>query len=186
MIQTPEEYQQSVEQKMQARAERHAREHEAQAAERAQEAQATETALAQTQQAQQLQADVRRQHEAVAEARRNRPTLIAKYKSNPAGVRYVLTLRQVCLRCGSEHTRSRTDHTPHVLVCQECTTEWFASHCWSCATGLVDSRDPETPPCKQCGWPKCAVCSACNQKGCATNPYHAGHRQRDEATASGA
>jgi len=183
MIQNPEEYHQLVEQKMQARAERHAREQEAQEAERVQEAQATQAALAQAQQAQQLQAEGRRQSEAAVEARHQRPTLIAKYKSNPAGLRYVLTLRKFCLRCGSEHTRRRSDHTPHVLVCQECATEWFASHCWSCATGLVDSRDPETPPCKKCGWPKCAVCGACDQKGCATNPYHTGHRQRDEATA---
>jgi len=183
MIQNPDEYHQLVEQKMQARAERHAREHEAQEAERVQEAQATQVALAQAQQAQQLRADVRRQREAVAGARHQRPTLIAKYKSDPAGLRYALTLRKVCLRCGSEHVRNRLDHTPHVFVCWECSTEWFASHCWSCATGLVDSRDPETPLCQQCGWPKCAGCGACNQKGCSTNPYHTGHRQRDEATA---
>lgn len=183
MIQNPSEYHQLVEQKMQARAERHVRERQAQEAEQVQEAQVTRAAQAQAQQAQQLQAKAKRQHETAAEAIRQRPTLIARYRSDPTGLRYVQTLREVCLRCGSEQARNRLDQTPHVFVCRKCATEWFAGPCWSCATGLLDSRDPETPQCKQCRWPKCAVCGACNQKGCSTNPYHTGHRQREEATA---
>jgi DNA-directed RNA polymerase subunit RPC12/RpoP len=180
LIQNPDEYRQLVQQKMRARAERHVRERQSEEDEQAREAHATEAAQAQAEQAQRLRADEIRQHEATAEARRNRPALLARYKSDPDGLRFIVTLREVCLRCGSENVRTRSDNMPHVLVCRDCSSEWLVSHCWSCATGLLDSRDPGTPRCKQCGWPKCAVCGACNPQGCSTNLYNSGHRQRDE------
>jgi DNA-directed RNA polymerase subunit RPC12/RpoP len=165
MTQNPDEYRQLVERKMQARAERHVRERQAEEAAQEWEAQAAQAAQVQAEQAEQLRSDEKRQREAAAEARRNRPALIAQYRSDPAGLRHVVTLRDVCLRCGSDFVRSRSDQRSQMLVCPECSTEWLAGPCWSCSTGLVDSRDPETPPCKECGWPKCAVCGACHPQG---------------------
>ena len=182
MIETPDEYRQLVEQKMLARTERHVRENQTEQDEQAREAHATQVAQARAEHAVQLHAAERRQQEEVAEARRSRPALIAQFRSDPVGLRHVVTLREVCLHCGSEQVRCQSDTLPRVLVCPDCGTEWSASACWSCATGLLDTRDPETPPCQQCGWSKCAVCGACNPQGCSTNPYTTEHRQRDEVT----
>jgi len=178
----PEELSAVAQQKMRDRAERHVRERQAAEEERGREAQALQVAQDLAVQAQQVQAEAGRQREAAAEARHSRPDLVVRYKRDPVGLRHVATLRDVCLNCGSENIRTRADQAPHVRVCWECSAEWFASGCWSCTTGLLDSRDPETPPCKQCGWPKCAICGACNPQGCSTNPYNASHRQRDEVT----
>ena len=183
MVRTPDEYRQLVEQKMLARAERHVRENQADQDEQAQEAHATQVAEARAEHTQQLHLAEISQREETAQARRNRPALIAKFRSEPAGLRRIVTLRDVCLHCGSEQVRCQSDTLPHVLVCPDCGTRWSTSACWSCATGLLDTRDPETPRCEKCGWTKCAVCGACNPQGCSTNPYSATHRQRDEVTA---
>ncbi len=172
-----------VQQKMQARAERHLREKQAAADDLAREADAQRAAARLAEQDQQVLAVERRQREAAAEARRQRPALMAHYKLAPAGVRLVATLRDVCLNCGSEHIRIHTDSRPHVRMCSNCNTDWFASQCWSCATGQLDSRDPETAPCPQCGYLKCADCGSCNPHGCSTNPYSANQRQADAAAA---
>jgi hypothetical protein len=165
---------------MKARAERHLREQEVAQAEQAREAQAALTAQSQAEQVQQARAEASQQREAIAEARRNRPALLTQYKSHAARVRFVPTILDVCLKCGSENVRTRADNMLHMLVCTECYFEWYASRCWSCTTGRLDSRDPETPLCERCNFPRCAVCGACNLQGCSTNPYHPGHRQRDE------
>ena len=181
MLETPDEYRQLVEQKMLARSQRHVREHQARQDEAAREAAAAEVARARAERVQQLHtAEMRRQEEA-AEAIRSRPTLIAQFRSDPTGIRLAVTLREVCIHCGSEQARCQPASQPLVYVCPECNTHWSAGPCWSCASGLLDTRDPETPRCKQCGWPKCAVCGACNPQGCSTNAYNSGHRQRDEA-----
>ena len=177
------EYNEMVAQKMQARAERHVRENQAEHDEQAREAQVARASQARDEQLRQQHLSEMRQREVVAEARRNRPALIVQYRANPAGVRLVSTLRDVCLHCGSEQVRCLSDSLPRKLVCPDCATKWTASACWSCDSGLLDSRDPETPRCPQCGWSKCAVCGACNPQGCSTNPYNPGHRQRDEEAA---
>jgi hypothetical protein len=181
MIVTQDEYRQLVQQKMQARAERHVREDQAALAEQAREAQGVRSAQALAEQKQQLQADKTRQREAAAAARRNRPALIAQYKSDPAGLRNITTLTDVCLRCGSEQVRCSSTNIPYMLVCPECSTQWTVSSCWSCTKGQLDSRDPENVRCKACGWLKCTECGACNPRGCTTNPYNTSHRQRDLA-----
>ena len=183
MIETPDEYRQLVEQKMLARSQRHIRENQAQQEEQAREAVATQAARAQVERARQLQMAKMLQQEETADARRGRPALIVQFRKNPAGVRNAVTLRDVCLHCGAEDVRCQSNSLPRVIVCPDCGTSWSASPCWSCTTGMLDTRDPETPRCKQCGWSKCAVCGACNPKGCSTNPYSIGHRQRDEAEA---
>jgi hypothetical protein len=183
MTETPEEYRQLVEQKMLARAERQVRENQAEQDEHAREARAAEVAQAQAEHARQLRVAAMRQQEEAAEARRNRPALIAQFRSNPAGLRHAVTLRDVCLHCGSDHVRCQSDILPRILVCPDCATKWSTSACWSCTTGRLDTRDPETPRCQQCGWSKCAVCGACNPQGCSTNPYNINLRQRDAVTA---
>jgi hypothetical protein len=180
MLETPDEYRLLVEQKMLARSERHVRENQAQQDEQAAEARAAVVAQARIERAQRLHVVEMRQQEEVAEARRNRPTLIAQFRADPTGLRKAVTLREVCLHCGSEQVRCQSDNLPRVLVCPDCATRWIANACWSCATGLLDTRDPETPRCRQCGWPKCAECGACNPQGCSTNPYNSSHRQQDE------
>ena len=183
MTESPDNYSELVQQKMQARAERHVLEQQAAQEAQDREAQAALTARSQAEQAEQARTEAHRLREVAAAARRNRPELAAQNKSNPIGLRFVSTLQDVCLRCGSENVRTRADNAPHILVCPECSLEWYVSPCWSCTTGLVDSRDLETPPCEQCGYPRCAVCGACNPQGCSTNPYTASRRQRDEAPA---
>jgi hypothetical protein len=185
MLETPDEYRQLVEQKMLARNERHIRENQAQQDEQAREAGATQAAQAKADQARELHVAKMLRQEETAEARRGRPMLIVQFRNNPAGVRNAVTLRDVCLHCGSEDVRCQSDSLPRILVCPDCGTSWSAGICWSCTTGMLDTRDPEMPRCKQCGWPKCAVCGACNPQGCSTNPYSASHRQRDEVTAGG-
>jgi hypothetical protein len=177
------DYDELVQQKMQARSERHVREQQAAADEQVREAGEAQAAAVVAEQARQVQAGERQQREATAVARRNRPALMAQYKLEPAGLRLVATLRDLCLNCGSESIRIRTDSRPHVRMCSNCGTEWFANQCWSCTTGQLDSRDPETAPCPQCGVIKCADCGACNPHGCPTNPYNTNHRQRDEVAA---
>ena len=184
MTENPNEHSDLVEQKMLARAERHIREQQMAAEEQRREAEAVQAAEAVAEQARHVQAEERQRREVEAEARRNRPALMVQYKLAPAGVRHVATLRDLCLNCGSENVRIRTDSRPHVRMCSNCNTEWFASRCWSCTTGQLDSRDPETAPCPQCGYLKCTVCEACNPHGCSTNPYKDTYRQRDEAAAN--
>jgi hypothetical protein len=183
MTESLDEYRQLVDQKMLARAERHVRENQAHDDEQARETQAAQVEQTRVEQAAQQHVIALRQQEVTAEARRNRPTLIAQFRVNPAGLRHAVTLRDVCLHCGSEHARCQSDVQPLVLVCPDCSTKWSASDCWSCTTGLLDSRDPETPRCPQCGWTKCPVCGACNPRGCSTNPYSAAHPQRAEVAA---
>lgn len=179
MTLTDEEYRQLVEQKMRARADRNARERQAERDAQEQEARDVLAAQAQAVQKRQQQVEQLRQHEAAAAARRNRPALLSKYKADSTGIRLVDTLKNVCLNCGSEWVRGKTAYTHHTLVCEECWAEWYINQCWSCDTGRLDSRDPETPACRTCGKIKCAVCGACNREGCNTNPYNAAHRQRD-------
>jgi hypothetical protein len=182
MSETDNDYRVLVEQKRQARTERNARLRVAE--QEAQEREASEAQAAQmrAEQDRQALAELARQREAAAEARRNRPVLIAKYKADPSGIRHVETLKQVCIHCGSERVREKSASAPHVLICTECWAEWYVNRCWSCQTGWLDSRDPETPACEVCGRTKCAVCGACNRNGCSTNPYSAAHRHRDVET----
>jgi hypothetical protein len=183
MMEKTDEYRREVEQKMQARAERHIREHQAEQAEQAREVAATKQAQARTEHALQLHVAHLQLREETAIARRNRPTLIAQFRADPTGIRHAATLREVCLNCGSEHVRCQSDTLPLILACPDCSTKWSASACWSCTTGLLDTRDPETPRCEKCRWPKCAVCGACNPQGCSPQAYTASHRQRDEVIA---
>lgn len=184
MTQTDEDYRQLVEQKMLARTARNARERQAEQDEQEREASEARAAQARSEQERQKRAEVAHQRDLAAEERRNRPVLFIKYKADPTGIREVETLKHVCIRCGSEWVRGKTAQTLHVLVCEECWSEWYVNRCWSCATGKLDSRDPETPPCPVCGRIKCAACSACNPNGCTTNPYSAAHRQRDGVVTS--
>jgi hypothetical protein len=183
MLQKSDEYRQLVEQKMLARAERHVRENQAEQAQQVREAKAAQLANTKVELARQRHVANMLRQEETAGARRNRPTLIAQFRSDPAGVRNATTLRDVCLKCGSEDARCQSDGLPLVLVCPDCSTQWSASTCWSCATGSLDTRDPETPRCKQCGWTKCAVCGACNPLGCSTNAYSSSHRRSNELAA---
>src|SRR5689334_15377686 len=129
MNESSDEYTNLVQQKMQARAERHVREQQAETDEQMRELATAQSAQAVAVKAQQLQTAERRQREADAEARRNRPNLMAQYKLAPAGVRLVATLRDVCLNCGSENIRVHTHSRPHVRMCSNCNAEWFASRC---------------------------------------------------------
>ena len=172
-----------VDQKMQARAERHIRENQAEQDEQVREAEVARAVQARDEQIHQAHLNELRVREVAAESRRNRPALIVQYRADPTGVRLVSTLRDVCLHCGSEQVRCLSDSLPRKMVCPDCATKWTANACWSCSDGLLDSRDPETARCPQCGWSKCAVCGACNPQGCSTNPYNTGHRQRDEEVA---
>jgi hypothetical protein len=183
MLQNPDEHQQLVEQKMQARAERHIRESQAQAAEQAEEARTTLADQAKAEVARQQNVVQKQQQEARAEARRTRPVLLVQFRANPAGIRLAETMQEVCLTCGSEQPRCQSTSEPPILVCPECSTRWSVSACWSCDTGRLDTRDPETPRCEKCGYTRCADCGACNPNGCSTNPYSLTHRQRDTAVA---
>jgi len=183
MIQTPDEYRQLVEQKMLARRERHVLENQARLEDEAREARAVEAARAQVESAREWHAAEMRRREVAAEAIRSRPALIAQFRSDPAGLRNAVTLQEVCIHCGAEQARCQSTSLPLVLVCPDCATRWSAGACWSCATGQLDTRDPESPRCQQCGWPKCVACGACNPQGCSTNTYNTGHRQRDEVAA---
>lgn len=179
MSQTELEYQDLVKQKMLARAERNTRAHAAEQEALVEEGRMELAAQGRAEQARQKVAEQRRQSEAIMDARRQRPTLLIRYKADPTGIRHVETLQHMCMSCGSEWVQGKTATTRYILVCKECRAEWYVNQCWSCVTGRLDSRDPETPPCEECGRIKCAECGACNVNGCSTNPYNNSHRQRD-------
>jgi hypothetical protein len=80
-----------------------------------------------------------------------------RYRSNSHGVRLRHELRNVCLRCGSKSNGSSF----FVCTSSQCGETWRVNHCGLCKE-IVDSRDPETPRCPNCGWLICAACHACN------------------------
>jgi hypothetical protein len=104
---------------------------------------------------------------------------VDRYSSDRRGIRLQHVSRR-CLECGDNRIISkRAAFGLPNRTCQNCGVEWYASHCWSCGSGKIDSRDPDTPACPVCKWHKCAQCQACNQSGCSTNPYNSGNRARD-------
>jgi hypothetical protein len=94
------------------------------------------------------------------------------------GPRYVASK---CDKCGAGSARRIFGQFGANYQCSgpSCTEKWYHSHCWSCSTGVVDSRDPATPPCKICRWHTCARCGACNEDGCSTNSYHRTNKAKD-------
>lgn len=96
--------------------------------------------------------------------------IIQKYTENPRGVRNEPRMRNVCLVCGSQNVRPRSQEEHYYRVCRDCGAEWYVNNCWKCGKGCVDSRDPETPQCSVCGWYKCENCGACKSgcPGCST------------------
>jgi len=108
-----------------------------------------------------------------------RAAMIAQYTLNPKGVRNVWCLREVCLRCGASEAQTLYEKFGPNRRCRRCGETWYVNHCWSCSTGWIDSRDPETPTCSVCGWHKCAACNSCRILGCTTNPYKRGRRHSD-------
>jgi len=113
-----------------------------------------------------------RANEEAERAQLNR--LLLRYQSNPARVRFEDPLRNVCLKCGTS-----VNWEGLTRKCPSCKESWYSSHC-SCQNGRVDSRDPDTPRCSDCGWLRCADCGACKD-GCRTNPSESvpsGPRQR--------
>jgi len=180
-----EEYRQLVEEKMKARAERNARQRQAEreAAEQAvrEEREAKERAEEEKRQEAEREAEREKKLRIEKEARQKlqRLNLVQKFKTTPKGIRNVEALRSICIECNSDNVQDRSPSEHYFKVCQECNAEWYVNHCWSCGPGLVDSRDPDTPQCSVCGWYKCAVCGACKLDGCSTNPYNREHRFRD-------
>jgi hypothetical protein len=115
----------------------------------------------------------KRQTRATAEKARQEAKLrelAQHYKLKPNGIRNELLMRNVCLRCDSLNVKSRSDFESYFRVCQDCGNEWYVNDCWNCGDGHVDSRDPETPQCKSCGWYQCKICGAC-QQGCTARPF---------------
>jgi len=96
MTDQSDEYNALVAQKMQARAERHVRENQAEQVETAREAEVARAVQARDEQFRQQHLSEMRVREVAAEARRNRPALIVQYRADPTGVRLVATLRDVC------------------------------------------------------------------------------------------
>jgi len=82
----------------------------------------------------------------------------------PAGIRYMSWMANVCF-CGSNNIQRITQQgfKPN-RHCRNCPREWHVDHCWNCGS-MVDSRDPETPPCSNCNWLICANCNACADRG---------------------
>jgi len=91
--------------------------------------------------------------------------LIHRYMIEPQGIRHDALMWSVCLNCGSQNVRPRSQKEHYYRTCQDCGVEWYVNNCWKCGRGRVDSRDPETPQCSVCGWYKCEVCGAC-KAGC--------------------
>ena len=84
-----------------------------------------------------------RANEEAERAQLNR--LLLRYQSNPARVRFEDPLRNVCLKCGTS-----VNWEGLTRKCPSCKESWYSSHC-SCQNGRVDSRDPDTPRCSDCG-----------------------------------
>jgi hypothetical protein len=82
------------------------------------------------------------------------------FLGHPAGIRNMLLMANVCF-CGSNDIQRVTQQgfKPN-RHCRICPREWHVDRCWNCGS-MVDSRDPETPPCSKCNWLICANCDAC-------------------------
>tara|TARA_B100001989_G_scaffold253300_1_gene239707 strand:+ start:2354 stop:3280 length:927 start_codon:yes stop_codon:yes gene_type:complete len=95
------------------------------------------------------------------------------FLKNPKGLVRAIELEGVCLRCGPYHTQRRMtkgeDKVSNNYICESCHETWYASHCHSCLTGRVDSRDPGTSRCATCNWLHCDVCHSCRKGGCKGN-----------------
>jgi hypothetical protein len=112
------------------------------------------------------------------EAATRSQAFVDHYRLDRSGVR----LHQVsgrCLECGSRQVVRIGEGFGPNRECKDCGATWYVNHCWSCATGEIDSRDPETPACSVCKWYKCAKCHACKMSGCSTNPYSLANKAKD-------
>jgi hypothetical protein len=180
-----EEYKRLVEEKMKARAERNARQQQAERETTEQAAREEREAKDRAEEEKRRKAERELEHDKKLKAEREvrqklqRLKLVQKYKAAPQGIRTVEALQSICIECNSDNVRDRSPSEHHFKVCLDCNAQWYVNHCWSCGSGLVDSRDPDTPQCSVCGWYKCAVCGACKLDGCSTNPYNREHRFRD-------
>ena len=97
--------------------------------------------------------------------------LRTRFQRKPSGIRNEIRLHKVCLRCGNEGAQNRLGK--HWCPTPKCGEKWYASHCWNCENGQVDSRDPEIVRCSTCKMHICILCSACS-KACSRvlNPMH--------------
>lgn len=86
-------------------------------------------------------------------------SLFTRYRTNRKGLRKSPGMVSVCLICGSPNIVVRDDASPHVRECRNCGFTFLRYECHACGETL-DSRDPETPKCLECGFCRC-LCSAC-------------------------
>ena len=94
--------------------------------------------------------------------------LFDRYRVNRKGLRKKPAMASVCLICGSSDVVVPDPVHPHVHHCRSCGFDFVRYECSQCGEA-VDSRDPETPKCRQCGWCRC-LCSAC-EPGCTAAPH---------------
>jgi hypothetical protein len=66
----------------------------------------------------------------------------------------------VCLICGSSDVVVQDAARPHVRHCRSCGFDFLRYECLNCGETL-DSRDPETPKCRECGFCRCR-CADCS------------------------
>ncbi len=95
-------------------------------------------------------------------------SLLTRYRKDRSGIRYEPLLRDVCLECSSSDVY--TERGRHECLRPKCRAKWYASHCWKCDDGGVDSRDVSSPKCARCGWRSCSGCGACS-KNCPQGGY---------------
>ena len=87
--------------------------------------------------------------------------LYKHYRQNRDGIRNSPEMASICLICESIHI-DPVEGVPHKYICRNCRFKFIRYQCSACG-GTVDSRDPQNPPCEECGLRIC-TCGAC---GCA-------------------
>lgn len=98
---------------------------------------------------------------------------------NDARAKEIARIGLRCSSCNSEPAEIK----PHVgfgqpnRICRKCTVSWYITNCWSCPTGIVDSRTSST--CSVCQWYKCSQCGACRQPNLAEEPCELNRRNND-------
>jgi hypothetical protein len=92
--------------------------------------------------------------------RQEAKTLFERYRNNRKGVRKNPGMASICLICGSSDVVVQDAARPHVRHCRSCGFDFLRYECPDCGETL-DSRDPETPKCRECGFCRCR-CAACS------------------------
>ncbi|MEZ4484766.1 MAG: hypothetical protein R2864_09250 [Syntrophotaleaceae bacterium] len=84
--------------------------------------------------------------------------LFKHYRQNRDGIRNCPEMASICLICQSVHIDPVEGESGR-FICRNCRFQFTRYRCAACGA-TVDSRDPQNPPCEECGTRIC-TCGFC-------------------------